>query len=156
MKSLRITIYVAPRSTQSGARFGRGRFYSDKGKKLYYDQIRNETLHLLPDKPIQGPVEIEFLFVMKFDGETPASEKPYWGYSRSLANLDNLMKGTQDGLERAGFFRNDAQIWKCRRLESVYESEGSPPRIEVTLHYEEEYQTNKKGSRSKGKKGIPV
>ncbi len=56
--------------------------------------------------PIEGPISAGFTFYFNRPKSTP--KKQNWKTTKP--DLDNLLKGVQDALERAGVFKNDAQI----------------------------------------------
>lgn len=131
---MNIVLGIEPKSVQKGARYGRGRFYNDPKKNAYMDQIAIEASSFKPKEPMEGPLEIGFKFYMprikslKYPGACPC-----WSYG-SKNDWDNLCKGVQDALGKAGFFINDNQIWKCLGVERLYCEEWGFPRMEIELN----------------------
>lgn len=136
-QQLSMTILVTPVSVQKGARFGRGRFYTDKKKLLYYGRIETEAKIHAPIEPITGPIEVEWRFYMdrprKYLGKKypedsfPCIEKP---------DLFNLVKGAEDALTKAGVWVDDKQIWHSS-VSKFYRETDMPPRIELTITYDD-------------------
>ena len=123
------TIPVAPISVQHGARanFRARRFYTDSTKKRYTDAIIAEVAHHVPEKPLTGPLEVEYRFYI----ERPESVTSFTAEGASC-DWDNLSKGTQDALSKAKLWKNDkqivhAEVWK------LYAEPDLFPRIEVTI-----------------------
>jgi Holliday junction resolvase RusA-like endonuclease len=134
-------------SVQHGARVGRnGHFFNDPKKVDYFERIKQESQHLLPSTPIHGPVVIKYAFFHERpkrllkksspEGAIPMDQKP---------DYDNLAKGLSDGLTRAGFLKDDKQIWAAF-IFSMYREITLFPRIEIQIFYERT-KTSPKGAK---------
>ncbi len=144
------TILVSPKSVQTGTRFGKGRFYNDKGKTDYMAAIVAEASHFAPPAPIESPVMIRLNFYLERPTGTALRNAPTWikemlkrnpdefpALSRGGPDVDNLQKGFVDGLCKAGFFYDDgyivnAIVWKYFVAD---ESRGmiAAPRVEFSI-----------------------
>ena len=135
---LSFMILIEPKSVQHGSRFGKGRFYSDKGKVLYYDKIKAESAYAKPRKPLEGPLEFKATFYMPRPDSLPKSAPsgafPCWSYGNRNDD-DNLAKGLKDALGKAGFYVNDNQVWHGD-YQRMYCEENGFPRIEVEITHE--------------------
>lgn len=168
-QTLKFTILIRPCSVQHGSRahvVGKGkfkhlRFYSDKKKNAYFLSIFEEVKHLVPKQPLEGPLETQMLFFIPRPDKSIKAEKkafdmlppsirnaldleypdaiPLWEYGNNFGDCDNLNKGTQDALSRAGFWKNDAQIWAAHPRKFFTEL-NCPPRIEITITLDPEHQ----------------
>lgn len=160
--SMQFTILFTPKSTQHGSRahvVRRGgvpqlKFYSDKRKNAYTLGIIEEVKHLVPKEYLTGPIETMMKFYLPRPDQTEKVGKklfamlpiqirtmlleghphaiPLWEYGNNFGDCDNLNKGTQDALAKAGFFKNDAQIWKAGQEKYLTELH-LPARIEVSI-----------------------
>lgn len=137
--AIEFTLPIEPRSVQFGARVGRNKstgrafIFSDNRKTSYLSTVAALAHPHRPPAPLVGPLCVDFVFVVprpkcllakKYpDGLIPCPVRP---------DRDNLQKGTQDGLSRAGFWTDDAQICDGRTSKFYAERTGKP-RIEVTI-----------------------
>lgn len=132
------TLNVAPVSTQFGSRIGRTRkgraiIFSSPRKIRYQRAIHEAALPFRPKTPHVGPIRVDFTFILPRpkslcrardpEGLIPCPVRP---------DRDNLQKGTQDGMAKAGFWNDDAQICDGRTAK-FYAEKGGSPRIIVTI-----------------------
>lgn len=130
------TILVSPRSVQHGLRVGavgkgskrKAVTYSDGAKKLYASEIIRESKHLAPEKPLSGGIIFCATFYLPHDG---SKSGPAWQQGPDDPDLDNIEKGTIDGLVKAGFMKNDCMIYAHNTVKVWADELG--PRIELKL-----------------------
>jgi Holliday junction resolvase RusA-like endonuclease len=148
IRTLAFTILVEPKSVQHGARakrMGKGiLFYNDPDKEKYIAKIKQETAQYCPASPISGPCEVSITFYLPRPDRCnakgcPDGAIPAWGLKG--VDCDNLCKGTQDGLTKAGFWINDSQVFRIRD-EKFHCERYLFPRIEIIIN---EYSTDQRG-----------
>ena len=157
--TLTFTVLVAPVSQQHGSRAtafkGKLRWYVDSSKKKFFNEVLRESKHLMPVKPLQGPVQMQMTFfierpdvksskfrmlpqTVKAQLLTNKSAIPAWSNASNKSDVGNLAKGSLDALVKAGLMVNDAQVW--HEDNSMYFTEEDlPPRIVVTVQHEDSY-----------------
>ena len=144
------TITVTPKSVQTGTRWGKGRFYNDKGKSDYMRNIIEEAAHLAPPAPIESPVLIELKFVIERPTGVALKSTPRWikellkryaeefpAPTRGGPDIDNLQKGLVDGLVKSGFFYDDGYIVSANPSKYFVADEArgmiAAPRVEFEI-----------------------
>ena len=131
------TIPVCPMSLQaSGKRMmvrnGKPMFFKTKKATDYQKIVSLFSNPYRPDKPWDGPVCIQYIFILPRperlnNKKTPAKLIP----CEKRPDLDNLIKGTQDALQ--GFWNDDSQI--CGLVARKYYCEkNKSPRIIVGIY----------------------
>ena len=136
MTTIKMTLPVAPRSVQHGARakVQRGRFlgfYNDKEKTAYMDCIVTESRHHAPQTPMQGMIRWEATFYLERAAWAAQSTEPMaFGYQGP--DDDNLQKSARDALTKAGFWRDDGQIYESL-VRKAWVEDGLFPRIEILI-----------------------
>lgn len=134
MKTISFTLEIAPQAIQSGNRVahvnGRTFVFSSKKKKAYVASISSQASKYKPNKPFEGAVTLHVGFIL------PRPQALKKGSDRTLhtkrPDLDNLIKGTVDGLSLAGFWKDDAQIAKCVSIK-LYAGKGETAKIVVKI-----------------------
>lgn len=138
-------LLMQPKSVQHGSRakligpWNRKRilYYTDAEKEAYIQRIQEEASVITkPDfLPWKGPISIGFHFYFEAPKRIPqhllVTDLP--ATDLNIGDWDNLCKGTQDGISRAGFWINDGQIWRCHDAARWWSSYDMPPRIGVEL-----------------------
>jgi len=103
--------------------------YTDKKATAFRSQIVEESKHRAPKVPPEGPVHVDYQFFVecpkKYKGGEICAQKP---------DLTNLIKGVEDALTKAGFWRDDKQVVSFS-AEKRYAHGDLFPRIEVTITY---------------------
>lgn len=136
--TITFTIPVCPMAVQTaGKRMvvvdGKPRFFKHPKAQAYLDALEVLGRQYAPPTPFAGPIHLKLTFILprpktlcrKSDPKEriPHTKRP---------DLDNLIKGTLDGLSLAGFWVDDAQIYKCV-LVKEYAELGGEPRIIVSI-----------------------
>lgn len=135
---LKFSIPIEPKSMQHGVSFNprarRGqRAYVNKDKILYTDSIVAHARFEAPVTPMKGPVQIEYTFYLKRPKRLMRKKDPDEAVlCDKKPDVDNLIKGTQDGLTKSGFWEDDSQIVCVYALKLYHEKKGRP-RIEVQI-----------------------
>lgn len=142
--TITMMVIVAPRSMQHGALpkiVGKGKkprivFYLTPEKVEYNKRIAEEVASKAPAMPwIKGPIEIDVDFFLprpkKLKNAFPGPI-PQWAFKGP--DWDNLCKGTQDALGKAGFWGDDGQIWQGTARKWYHEIDLFP-RIEMTIRF---------------------
>lgn len=137
-RRIRFTLPVCPQALQtSGKRMvivgGRPRFFKNRKAQVYLDAIGGLAGQYRPASPFRGPISLDLFFVLPRpkslmtktapDGLIPHTKRP---------DLDNLVKGTQDGLSLAGFWADDSQIFAGNPAK-FYSEKGGQARIAVSI-----------------------
>jgi Holliday junction resolvase RusA-like endonuclease len=131
-KTIQFILPITPKSCQHGARARviRGKFcgyYNDAEKTSFIDSIINESLGFKPAEPLAGPLDVEYKFYFPRP-ERDESEHP----DKVTSDWDNVCKGVQDALSKAGFWSNDKQVvhgqgWK------LWAEEPGMERMEIII-----------------------
>jgi len=129
--TLEFTLLVEPKSVQHGSRAkcvrGKPIYYNDSDKTAYQTRIILESKHHAPREPLQGPLAVQYIFHLP----RPKSNKDVLPY-KVPSDLTNLVKGTEDALTKAGFWRDDRQV--CAKQEvKRFTADGLPPRIDIVI-----------------------
>lgn len=150
------TVLVAPESVQHGSRH----FYnpkagavvhaSDPKKQKYLTAIKREAKRFAPTEVWRGPIRVRYDFFFPrperlkkcHPGPIPCSAAGAYG------DWDNLAKGTQDGLTKAGFWENDKQIFEGTGAR-WYTSAGGDPFIQVRIEFFRDFTEEFKDSFAK-------
>lgn len=135
LKSVQILIPANPKSVQHGARVNlkSRRFYNDRDKIKYYDQIISEVNHQLPADPLQGLVVVSYNFYLPRPAylKKPNSDPQAIPHPQK-PDFENLAKGLGDALSRAGLWVDDKQVWAAFVF-CMYHELALSPRIEITI-----------------------
>lgn len=67
--------------------------------------------------PLEGPVELTVVFTVPRPQTVP---KRYGGRPIARPDVLKLLRSTEDALKDAGLLKDDAQVWRYRRLAKVY------------------------------------
>lgn len=103
-------------------RLGRGVVYSPKS--FYHRQLENDARMARPAEPISQPVELFVRFTFAWPKSTP-KKKRIDGWRSSKPDLDNIVKGCGDFLERAGVVMNDSIFVKIVAEKRVGEHDST-------------------------------
>lgn len=129
---------VEPKTVQTGKRVMRIgdklRFYSDAKKVAYENLVATVSRAYRPPKPLTGPLHVRMVFVCsrplrRCRKSDPSGEL----YIATRPDLDNMAKGTIDGLSKARFWKDDSQIAKLQ-LEKIFHHKGGAPCIRVWIN----------------------
>jgi Holliday junction resolvase RusA-like endonuclease len=139
------TIPLIPRSLQFGGkriaivpgRYGakaRPRFYRAKSAEEYLASIYALAIEHRPRKPLFGPLEVEYTFVLPRPKNLARGVGDIVGLIRhdGRPDWDNMVKGTQDALSQCMFWHDDGQISDAVVRKRYTEKDGLP-RIEVRM-----------------------
>lgn len=132
MSTIEFTLLVEPKSVQKGARaFVRGNgkigFFNNSDKNSYQNRVILESKHHAPKEPLKGPLSVAYRFYLP----RPKSVKGGWPHTARF-DLSNLLKGTEDALTQAGFWKDDRQVVEVNMMK-MYAEEGTPTRIQVSI-----------------------
>lgn len=110
-----------------------GRTYTPAHVVAYEKKVALYAGRAFEGEPIEGPVVIDALFVIRRpknqcrrkdpEGRQPHIKRP---------DLDNLLKALVDGISRAGVWGDDSQA-SYFRAAKVYGGKGEEPCAEVTI-----------------------
>lgn len=126
------TLSVCPESTQHGNRMGRfpkGKriVYSDKKKQDYQFLVAAAARQYAPRQPLMGPIRAEFTFILPRPARLMRkSDFDGWIPHIAVPDTDNLEKGTKDALSKAGFWKNDSQVYDAHTRQFYAEKKGDP------------------------------
>lgn len=145
---LKFTILQKPESTQHGKRhciiYVKGKpvikEYNAPEVTLYVHNVKLESKQYAPTERPTGPVKLYIAFL--FDRPQyleDASPDRIPLFTQANGDWDNLVKGTQDAMAEAGFWKNDGQIWSGTG-EKFYSETGLIPRMEVEITYYKPYE----------------
>lgn len=118
MKSESLILLIHPETIQGGSSGGGTRIgrsgakvwmYSSNKKKEYISAVAREAMQVRGQDAgkREGPINLSITFCLPAPDGAP-EDSPAWGYSKD--DIDNLLKGTLDGLTRAGLWHDDSQI----------------------------------------------
>lgn len=137
--TIKFTIPVEPRPVQSGKKIGINRktggrmIYTDKKAEQYYKDVINASIPYLPEFPLDGPIHVSYGFFInrpkRLYRKTDPRE-PIW--CPDCKDSDNLIKGTQDALTKAGFWNSDAQI-VILEATKMYSAKGEFGSIHISI-----------------------
>ena len=127
--TIQFILPITPKSIQHGSRIRRGGkgMFNDPAKQLYYDQIVEHARFDAPKEPWEGPIGMQLIFYLP-------RPKKYMGkgypddviFVTGNPDVTNLIKGTEDGLSKAGFWKNDSQVVTIYALKVYHEKTGKP------------------------------
>lgn len=137
--TIKFAISVEPRPVQSGKKIGINRrtggrmIYTDKKAEQYYKDVINASMPHLPEFPLDGPIQVSYGFFInrpkRLYRKTDPKE-PIW--CPDCKDSDNLIKGTQDALTKAGFWNSDAQI-VILEATKMYSAKGESGSIHISI-----------------------
>lgn len=128
-------IHLTPRAVQSGTRAGVSKngkpfIYSDTSKHAYIRNVGLLSKQYAPAKPWDGPLVLHITFYLP---RLKNSKSVGWEYCTVRPDLDNLEKGTIDGLSLSGFWEDDSQI--CYKFsQKLRHAPYEKPRIVITIN----------------------
>ena len=124
------TLEIPPMSLQtSGKRIvirnGKPLFFKARAAEDYQSMIRLLARKYRPASPLEGPLSVDFVFVLPRPGKLCRKSDPE-GLIPCAArpDRDNLQKGTQDALSE--FWMDDGQIYDGRTVKYYAEKAGEP------------------------------
>lgn len=125
-----IPVVVKPKQSY---RARRGGGYTDPKIKQNAKDIAKYTARFRPDRPLEGPISVMFVFVFPYTSADRKQSNPCrypWKAGRGqVGDYDNLAKQIGDILQQQGFFANDAAI--CDAV--VRKRKRDEPGVHVTL-----------------------
>jgi Holliday junction resolvase RusA-like endonuclease len=112
---------------------GKPRFFKNPKAQAYLDALAVLGQQYAPRVPFAGPIRLELTFVLQRPKmlcrkSDPRERMPH----TKRPDVDNLIKGTLDGLSLAGFWVDDAQVYRCVTVKE-YAEIGGDPRIIVSI-----------------------
>lgn len=109
MDKINIWIPGQPSRTthQSGTRYTRhgNRTYKTKALKEWEDHLVDQLRDSIPEKPIEGPIELKVTF-----GYKPTRKADLWKWKLTKPDTDNSIKTLKDVMTGLGFWNDDAQV----------------------------------------------
>ena len=129
---IRFSVPCEPKG-KSRPRFSKSFVYTDKKQVNWEQTFAMYSLEHRPDKPLEGPLSLSVLFVMKRPKRLQRNKDPD-GYIAcdKKPDLDNMIKSVQDSLNGQGWWHDDAQIARIV-AGKAYSEKGMPARIEVQI-----------------------
>ncbi len=136
--TISFTLLVEPKSCQHGSRValrrGKIHHYNDAEKVAYQNAIILESKHHAPSKPLDGPLFVRYRFFIKPKKRKGVCTNPHEAMPYDVKpDVVNLVKGTEDALTHAGFWKDDKQVVRLHVEKWFVMEEMLPPRIEVTI-----------------------
>lgn len=104
------TVVVPKQSTRIGRRRGRTRAYADPRVAANADALCEHAMRFRPRRMLTGPLRLELSFLYAWPRNEPKRGRPTRRHKHTAPDCDNLAKQVADVLQKAGFYRNDAQI----------------------------------------------
>ncbi len=115
-------------AAQARARFsGRGRRPRSE-KTAWFHLVRWRAMQEAPPRPLDGPLELEVLFLFERPKSLPKGQALKW----TKPDFDNLEKAVADALTRAGWWADDGRVARSS-CEKRYAGPGQPAGAVITV-----------------------
>jgi Holliday junction resolvase RusA-like endonuclease len=113
--------------TKSGRTFV-GKYASSKAKR-WASVLAGEFARYKPEKPLEGPLHVEIIWVFGYPKSTPKKHLGEVRWKTTRPDLDNMEKTVLDVLTEQGFMHDDSQI----ALKATRKLHGPNPAIIVGI-----------------------
>lgn len=129
---MRFTLFIEP-TGQARPRFSKWGTYKSQRQQAHEAELDCQLMCHIPDKPLCGPVSVEFTAFMPIPKSTPKRARAVLTETKTpyakKPDIDNIEKMLLDRMTALGFWEDDRQV--CRVVkEKVY---GDTPRWEVSV-----------------------
>lgn len=137
MTALRFTLPCAPTAqarARHAVRGGHSVAYKSAGQKAAEAELDGLLKAHAPEKPLEGPLGLEFVAGMPIPTSTPKKQREAMLRGEKAhtkkPDLDNLSKQLLDAMTRVGFWRDDRQVVSLR-CSKIY---AAVPHWEVAVY----------------------